>query len=75
MLIEVKGYDAGKKSGIKFHIGVDTQGLPHTIMLIAANVSDRDGAIDITYLIAKYYHDYKKFLLMAVILEYSLLIP
>lgn len=28
---ENKGYDAGKKiSGIKRHIAVDTQGLPHT---------------------------------------------
>lgn len=29
---EIKGYDAGKKvSGIKRHIAVDTQGLPHAI--------------------------------------------
>lgn len=29
---ENKGYDAGKKiSGIKRHIAVDTQGLPHAI--------------------------------------------
>ena len=29
---EQKGYDAGKKvSGIKRHIAVDTQGLPHAI--------------------------------------------
>jgi hypothetical protein len=29
---EEKGYDAGKKvSGIKRHIAVDTQGLPHAI--------------------------------------------
>ena len=27
------------------HIGVDTLGLPHTIMLTAANVTDRDGAV------------------------------
>ena len=39
-----KGYDAGKKvSGIKRHIAVDTQGLPHAIHLSAANVGDRAG--------------------------------
>ena len=41
-----KGYDAGKKiSGIKRHIAVDTQGLPHAIHITTANVTDRDGAI------------------------------
>ena len=41
-----KGYDAGKKvSGIKRHIAVDTQGLPHAIHITTANISDRDGAI------------------------------
>ena len=44
-----KGYDAGKKvSGIKRHIGVDTNGLPHTITVTTANVTDRDGAIEMT---------------------------
>lgn len=43
---EEKGYDAGKKvSGIKRHILVDTQGLPHAIGITTANVSDRDGAV------------------------------
>lgn len=43
---EEKGYDAGKKvSGIKRHIFVDTNGLPHAIGITTANVSDRDGAI------------------------------
>jgi transposase len=43
---ESKGYDAGKKvSGIKRHIAVDTQGLPHAIHITTANVTDRDGAI------------------------------
>ena len=43
---EDKGYDAGKKvSGIKRHIAVDTQGLPHAIHITTANVSDRDGAV------------------------------
>jgi transposase len=41
-----KGYDAGKKvSGIKRHIAVDTQGLPHAIHITTANVTDRAGAL------------------------------
>ena len=41
-----KGYDAGKKvSGIKRHIVVDTNGLPHAMSVTTANVTDRDGAI------------------------------
>jgi transposase len=41
-----KGYDGGKKiSGIKRHLAVDTQGLPHAIALTTANVTDRDGAV------------------------------
>ena len=37
-----KGYDAGKKvSGIKRHIAVDTQGLPHGIHVTTADVTDR----------------------------------
>lgn len=40
-----KGYDAGKKvSGIKRHIAVDTQGLPHAIAITTANISDIEGA-------------------------------
>jgi transposase len=43
---ENKGYDAGKKvSGIKRHIAVDTQGLPHAIEVTTANITDRDGAV------------------------------
>src|ERR687892_984814 len=43
---EEKGYDGGKKvSGIKRHVGVDTQGLPHGIEVTTADVTDRDGAI------------------------------
>jgi transposase len=42
-----KGYDAGKKvSGIKRHIAVDTNGLPHAISITTANVTDRAGAIE-----------------------------
>jgi transposase len=41
-----KGYDAGKKvSGIKRHIAVDTQGLPHAIAVTTADVTDRKGAL------------------------------
>jgi transposase len=43
---ESKGYDAGKKvSGIKRHIAVDTQGLPHAIVVTTADVTDRNGAL------------------------------
>jgi transposase len=43
----VKGYDGGKKiSGIKRHIAVDSQGLPHAMTITAANVTDRQGAND-----------------------------
>lgn len=42
-----------KKSGIKLHIGVDVLGLPHAIMLTAANATDRNGAIDMV----DYYYD------------------
>ena len=42
-----KGYDNGKKvSGIKRHIAVDTQGLPHAIAVTTADVGDRQGALD-----------------------------
>lgn len=41
------GYDAGKKvSGIKRHIVVDTMGLPHAVLITTANVTDRDGALE-----------------------------
>lgn len=44
-----KGYDAGKKvSGIKRHIAVDINGLPHAIYVTTANVTDRSGAIEMT---------------------------
>ena len=44
---EKKGYDAGKKvSGIKRHIVVDTNGLPHAIHVTTAEVTDRNGALE-----------------------------
>jgi transposase len=43
---EKKGYDAGKKvSGIKRHLAVDTQGLPHGICVTTAEITDREGAL------------------------------
>jgi transposase len=43
----LKGYDAGKKvSGIKRHIAVDTLGLPHTVAVTTAEVTDRKGALE-----------------------------
>jgi transposase len=41
-----KGYDAGKKvSGIKRHVAVDSQGLPHAVAVTTAEVTDRKGAL------------------------------
>ena len=41
-----KGYDAGKKvSGIKRHIAVDTQGLPHALAVTTADVTDIKGCL------------------------------
>jgi transposase len=45
---EEKGYDGGKKvSGIKRHIAVDTNGLPHAILVTTANITDMNGAIEL----------------------------
>ncbi len=42
---ELKGYDGGKKvSGIKRHLAVDSQGLPHLLWVTTANISDKAGA-------------------------------
>lgn len=42
-----KDYDAGKKvSGIKRHITVDTQGFPHAVVMMLADVTDRNGALE-----------------------------
>ena len=41
-----KGYDAGKKvCGIKRHLVVDSQGLPHAMAVTTAEVTDRKGAL------------------------------
>ena len=43
---EQNGYDAGRKvSGIKRHIRVDTQGLPHAIAITTAEVTDRGDSL------------------------------
>ena len=43
-----KGYDAGKKvSGIKRHLAVDTNGLPHAIAITTADVTDRNAALQV----------------------------
>ena len=60
---EEKGYDAGKKiSGIKRHIIIDTQGLPHAIIITTANVTDRDGAIQMISLNLSNFSIVEKFL-------------
>lgn len=42
---ESRGYDAGKKiNGLKRHILVDTMGLLLMVMVLPANIQDRDGA-------------------------------
>jgi len=42
-----KATTLGKKiSGIKIHVGVDILGLPNSIHVTAANVTDRDGALE-----------------------------
>ena len=39
-----KGYDAGKKvSGIKRHIAVDTQGLPHALAVTTEEALKKSG--------------------------------
>ena len=43
---KLKGYDAGKKiCGIKRHVAVDTQGLPHAVAVSTAELTDRKGAL------------------------------
>lgn len=58
-----KGYDGGKKvSGIKRHIVVDTNGLPHAIAVTTADVTDRDGAIQAIQANKKHLKKVKKIL-------------
>ena len=58
-----KGYDGGKKvSGIKLHIGVDTNGLPHALFMTTANITDRDGAVEMLEIYASNLSRVKKVL-------------
>ena len=60
---EQKGYDAGKKiSGIKLHIVVDTLGLPHALYISCANVTDRNGAVEMIKCNLDNLSDIQKFL-------------
>ena len=46
--------DAGKKvPGIKRHMAVDSQGLPHAIAAATANATDRQGALQALWRSAK----------------------
>jgi transposase len=64
-----KGYDAGKKvSGIKRHIAVDTNGLPHAMSITTADVTDRNGAVE---MFKKYQADLKSVLKVLVDGGYS----
>jgi transposase len=43
---EEKGFDGGKlSSGIKRHLGVDPNGLPHALAVTTVDVTDRKGAV------------------------------
>jgi transposase len=58
-----KGYDGGKKvSGIKRHIVVDSNGLPHAIVVTTADVTDRNGALEAFSLHASQLSDIQKIL-------------
>jgi len=58
-----KGYDAGKKvSGVKRHLVVDTQGLPHALIVTTADVTDRNGALEMIALNPDALSRVKKFL-------------
>jgi transposase len=60
---ENKGYDAGKKvSGIKRHIVVDTNGLPHAVAITTADITDREGAVQAFKANKKYLSKVKKVL-------------
>jgi putative transposase len=53
-----RGYDAGKKiNGRKRHLLVDTLGFPLVVKVHAANIQDRDGAVEV---LAKAQNKYKE---------------
>ena len=51
ILVEKKGMMPVKKSGVKLHIGVDILGLPHMLLITSANITDRNGAIEIALIL------------------------
>jgi IS5 family transposase len=51
-----------KTSGIKMHIGVDSNGLPHSFHAAAANAADREGALEMFRLNAERLSHVKKVL-------------
>jgi transposase len=60
---EEKGCDGGKnKPGIKIHIGVDSNGLPHSVHAAAANVMDREGVLEMFRINAERLSRIEKFL-------------
>jgi hypothetical protein len=62
-MAEKKGYDAGKKvSGIKRHIVAGIMGLPHTLTITTAGVTDRQGAIEMAEQNVKNLPEVKKFI-------------
>ena len=57
----VCGYDAGKKiKGRKRHVVVDTEGFPCGIVIHAADIQDRDGALDVIEIAHAKYHTLTK---------------
>jgi transposase len=60
---EKKGYDAGKKvSGIKRHIVVDIMGLSHALAITTADVTGRQGAVEMIGENVKNLPEVKKFI-------------
>jgi putative transposase len=49
-LLDASGYDAGKKvKGRKRHILVDTLGLLLNVVVLPADIQDRDGAFELLH--------------------------
>ena len=47
ILQRINAYADKKVSGIKRHAIVDSQGLPHGLLVTTANCTDRQGALDV----------------------------
>lgn len=60
---ELKGYDGGKKiSGIKRHLAVDSQGLPHMLWVTTVNISDKAAAREMIVMRADRFEKVEKIL-------------